>query len=88
MQTVSIKELRNKLADYIEEAYAGEEIIITKRGKEYVKLTRSVHNEQEKYPKTVKEVAEVYTLKTGILEYGCGCAKETGSNLCSKHQRI
>jgi len=88
MQTVSVKEFRNKLADYIEEAYAGEEIVVTKRGVEYVKLIRSVHLEPKVYPKTTEEVAEVYTLKTGCLEYGCGCAKVSGNNLCPKHSRI
>ena len=85
MQTISVKEFGRKPSTYLDEAYAGEEIIITKHGKGYVRIVNCTYNE----PKILKTVEEVHTIlkgRSGILEYGCGCPK-TEDNLCPKHGR-
>ena len=97
MQEISIKEFSKKTSQYIEEAYAGEEIVVRKYNKPYVKLSRFEAGVEKVLTKgtdnSVKRVVEEEKVRTflnthSVLEYGCGCAKEDGKNLCSKHGRI
>jgi hypothetical protein len=90
VQVITIKELNSKLCTYLEEAFAGEEIVVTKRGQDYITITRTgakVVTSDIKYPKTVDEVVTSIP-KGSCMEYGCGCAKVAGNNLCPKHSRI
>lgn len=55
MTTYSVADAKNQLPKLIDRALAGEEVIITRRGKPVVELRAAAVRPQQPQPKTIKE---------------------------------
>ena len=91
---VGIREFRGELKRYFDIA-RGEDVNVSRRGEVYTLRKRgsSVHKEEgnsvHKNVVTKKVIKSVKDLSVGFSgEYGCGCKREDGEVLCSKHRRV
>jgi hypothetical protein len=82
---VAIREFSRNFYKYVN---AGEDIVVTSKGKNIFEVVFYKGNVMTNKPKLIKTKEDVMTIlpKNKCLEYGCGCQK-TDANLCSKHGR-